>query len=109
MCVGFLFGGSPASVRFKLWDGLCGFYRFLCGKPLAFRQAFYSCGGYAARGEAFIYSSRTESQRISAKPQVAVIFSKPDREPKYGASQGSVKEKPVLVVIHAQMTVTANQ
>ena len=59
-----------------------------------------------------IYSSRTESQRISAreaKPQVAVIFSKPDREPKYGASQGSVKEKPVLVVIHAQMTVTANQ
>src|SRR6185369_1991464 len=25
MWVGFLFGGSPASVRFKLWDGLCGF------------------------------------------------------------------------------------
>ena len=87
-------------------------WRFLCGKSLAFRQACYSCGATPPEAKPIIYSSRTESQRISAreaKPQVAVIFSKPDREPKYGASQGSVKEKPVLVVIHAQMTVTANQ
>jgi len=43
------------------------------------------------------------------KAAIIVTLSKPDRKPKHWTSQDSVEEKPVPVVIHAQMTVAANQ